>query len=107
MRDTKQNSFLKYYFFIEEGVWTSIQDFEKWMQDSLEAIGAEGLILNNIKGSSLTERVVHVISKPTPPAPPSPPVVKNQGSAPAVQMKQLVKDYPQSRRFRRKFRPNG
>lgn len=63
MKNNEQRAFLKYNFLIDPNIWASVFDFENWMEKSLEAIGAQGQMLNNIKGYSGFEKVVHITKK--------------------------------------------
>lgn len=102
MKDTTERYYLQYNFFIDEAIWPNLYDFEDWLAKALEAINAEGVMINNIKGFSSFQRTVHIKKREIPLAPPTAPAPNNHGLAPSMQIKAVAKDIPQ-KRFRRRF----
>lgn len=92
MENNVNQSFLKYNFLIDTGIWNSVYDFENWLEKALENSGAQGHILNPIKGYNGFEKVVHITKTPPPPIP-TPPTTTNNSVA-SQKLKDIAGDSP-------------
>ena len=109
MKDTTDRFYLQYNFFIDEGIWSSLSDFEDWLSKALEGINTEGVMINNVNGLSGFQRTVHIKRKAVPPALPIMPQSNTHGKAPSIQIKEVARGITPPERFKGKFvkRRNG
>lgn len=94
MKEDAQIVMLEYSFLFEvPETWTNGYAFEQDLAKFLEAMGLQAKILKMVEGVNQGRRVLYITQKPKPPEPVAPPKTSNQGQAPAMQLKQMTKEY--------------
>ena len=85
------------FLFDVDASWPNGYAFEQDLAKFLDTFNLEGRIIRTVEGASGGRRMIHIVRKPEPVLSPHQREASNHGQAPKVQLKEMTKDYKQSK----------